>query len=261
MSRSRSWIFTLNNYTSDDETTLQSLDCRYIIYGREIAPTTGTPHLQGYVYFNEAKTLSSVKKKISKTAHLEIPQGTATQNREYCSKDKDFFEKGIIPDQNDKNGKTKLTPASKFSDCTTLAQYKWLQTLKTQTIQSRTEKPTVLWFHGPTGTGKSKLAYSYPDVYPKNETKWWDGYYGQQTIVIDDFEKNTYWTFRTLLKVIDRYPFLVEYKGGTLQLNSPTIIITSEHPPEHYTETKTEYQQLIRRIDKVEDFSKKKILD
>lgn len=41
--------FTLNNYTEEDERRIQESSeiYRYAIYGRELAPTSGTPHLQG----------------------------------------------------------------------------------------------------------------------------------------------------------------------------------------------------------------------
>lgn len=41
--------FTLNNYTEEDEQRIQAgvEFYRYAVYGRELAPTTGTRHLQG----------------------------------------------------------------------------------------------------------------------------------------------------------------------------------------------------------------------
>lgn len=45
MSRSRSWQFTVNNYIDSDLTRLAQVECVYIVYGKEVAPTTGTPHL------------------------------------------------------------------------------------------------------------------------------------------------------------------------------------------------------------------------
>lgn len=41
--------FTLNNYSEEDERRIQEGTefYRYAVYGRELAPTTGTRHLQG----------------------------------------------------------------------------------------------------------------------------------------------------------------------------------------------------------------------
>ena len=46
----------------------------------------------------------------------------------------------------------------------------------------------VLW--GPSGTGKSRfVAACWPDAFWKApESKWWDGYSGQETVVLDDFK-------------------------------------------------------------------------
>jgi len=49
--KARHWVFTQNNYDALDEGSIQrfaSLHCTSLVYAREVAPTTGTPHLQGY---------------------------------------------------------------------------------------------------------------------------------------------------------------------------------------------------------------------
>lgn len=45
------WMFTVPNYSQKEVDVLQKMgqeDCVYMCFGKEIAPTTGTPHLQGY---------------------------------------------------------------------------------------------------------------------------------------------------------------------------------------------------------------------
>lgn len=255
MSRSRAWVFTLNNYTSEDEENIKALSARYIVYGREVAPTTGTKHLQGYIYFNEAKTFSSIKKKLNPRAHLELAKGTAIENQKYCCKDKDFMEIGIMPDQHKKN--KEITADTKYIECKSLNQWKWVLAQKALRIQPRTEMPNVHWYYGSSGAGKSHQAYSSADIYSKDETKWWDGYEGQDTIVIDDFEINEYWTWRKLLKVLDKYKMTVQTKGGYIELNSPNIIITSEHDPIMTCDckTKNDKEQILRRIKVIKKFS------
>lgn len=85
MSKYRAFTFTLNNYTEDDYNYLYNMDTRYIIIGRESAPTTGTPHLQGYLYFKNQRTLSSLKKEFP-TCHWEIAHADTEYNRKYCKK-------------------------------------------------------------------------------------------------------------------------------------------------------------------------------
>lgn len=50
--RVKRFCFTLNNYNDDDLEKLKEYAqqwCQFAIIGKEIAPTTGTPHLQGYM--------------------------------------------------------------------------------------------------------------------------------------------------------------------------------------------------------------------
>lgn len=95
MSRHRAYCFTINNYNDDDIARLDSVDCQYIVYGREVAPTTGTPHLQGYVHFSAGKSVSAARKLVK--GHLTPAKGTAEQNFDYCTKEGKFTERGDRP--------------------------------------------------------------------------------------------------------------------------------------------------------------------
>lgn len=90
------WTWTLNNPTEAEALHLKGLKegQSYICYGLEIAPETGTPHLQGYVEYKNRVTMTRLKKDISPRIHVELSQGTGQQNREYCSKDGVFEEYG-----------------------------------------------------------------------------------------------------------------------------------------------------------------------
>lgn len=47
------------------------------------------------------------------------------------------------------------------------------------------------WICGPTGCGKSYgVSKEFPDAYPKMCNKWWDGYQGEDTVVIEDLDEN-----------------------------------------------------------------------
>lgn len=100
MSRSRSYVFTVNNYTSSDMAgiILMSEYARYIIIGFEVGEN-GTPHIQGYVYFDEAKTRTTLSKKWLQRAWMEAARGNAESNFDYNTKQGDVWEFGDIPDQ------------------------------------------------------------------------------------------------------------------------------------------------------------------
>lgn len=95
---SRRWVFTLNNYTQGElDLLIQNLETvKYAIFGKEQGEG-GTPHLQGFIIFNENKRLNSVKRFISNRAHVEPAKGTSLQAAEYCKKEGDFEEFGQPP--------------------------------------------------------------------------------------------------------------------------------------------------------------------
>lgn len=92
----------------------------------------------------------------------------------------------------------------------------------------------VIVLHGPAGTGKSKYCKdNYPKAYWKQRSQWWDGYNNHEHVVVDEFYG--WLPYDLLLRICDRYPLLVETKGGQVQFVAKTIIITSNlHPLQWY---------------------------
>lgn len=94
MSRSRTWCYTLNNYTQEEEEQLQAVECTYHVYGHEQGEE-GTPHLQGYIAHSTMKSLKQMKA-ISPRAHWEAAKGDAESNFAYCTKEDDssYYQTG-----------------------------------------------------------------------------------------------------------------------------------------------------------------------
>jgi len=268
MSRSRAFCFTVNNYTAEDETRIQAADCVYLVYGREVAPSTNTPHLQGYIYFSAQRTLTVLKKKLHPTAHFEVAKGSPAQNRVYCVKDGNIFEKGEMPQAGKRTDiaemKAAVTAGATMSDLIESATS--YQSLKTAELLLKYQKPPaqrevrVSWYWGPTGTGKTRSAFEEcPNAWVSGKNlNWFQGYCGQTEIILDDF-RGDFCEFHTLLRYLDRYPVQVEYKGGSAWLKATRIIITSAYPPDHVYRNRTaeDMQQLMRRIHEVRYFPSK----
>lgn len=56
-----------------------------------------------------------------------------------------------------------------------------------QVLEERKEQKKCLWYTGLPGTGKTRKAREdNPGAYYKLQNKWWDGYQGQKTVIMDD---------------------------------------------------------------------------
>lgn len=95
----------------------------------------------------------------------------------------------------------------------------------------------VFCFWGRTGSGKSRRAWEEAGVsaYPKDpNTKFWCGYRHHQHVVVDEFRGGI--SISHLLRWLDRYPVIIELKGGASVLACTKIWITSNIPPEQWYE-------------------------
>lgn len=94
--KAKHWCFTLNNYTQADidRLSMPINGTDYLIYGKEVG-TSGTPHLQGTVCFQSRKRLQQVIETIGQ-AHCSVTRYLA-QSIDYCKKDGDFLENGVVP--------------------------------------------------------------------------------------------------------------------------------------------------------------------
>lgn len=93
--RSRKYVFTINNYTDDDIARLANMGTRYLCYGKEVGEQ-GTPHIQGFLYYKNAKSFKSLKKNLPR-ARIQVAEGSVESNVEYCSKEMEFTEIGTKP--------------------------------------------------------------------------------------------------------------------------------------------------------------------
>lgn len=271
MTRSRKWAFTY--YEIDKKQIFDDWEAEYLIVGHEICPTTGREHFQGYVRWKHPRSFEQMIKKLP-GAHLECAKGSDKQNADYCSKEKILVEKGEMKEEKKgerkdlKEIKRRLTEGDYIADvavenCKNYQQLKYAEGLNKYIKRKVTyEKKNVKWFYGEPGCGKTREAIKAFDgdcwISGRN-LRWWDGYCGQENIVIDDF-RGDYCTLHELLRILDGYNYRVEIKGGSIELKAKNIIITSpSHPIEVYVGNEN-HKQLMRRIDQVVYFNKDIVL-
>lgn len=110
--RSRGWSFVINNWTIDDCSLVSSLyydyRAQYVIGGFEEGDQESTPHIQGYVYWKDAKSYTRVLSILApnhienadpKKDRVELKAQRCFDNYAYCSKDDSFYEIGRYPEQ------------------------------------------------------------------------------------------------------------------------------------------------------------------
>jgi len=260
-SRARNFMFTLNNYTDEHIEKLAQLPCRAMGYGKEIGEN-GTPHLQGWVCFENARVFNAVRKKFL-GAHLEIMRSRLETNRKYCMKDGDYFERGDIPVTQEAKGQMEkdrweriktLAQEGKVEEIEGGVYCRLFKTLKAIAAEHApklvaNDKLDNLWYYGASGTGKSKLArQDNPGAYIKLNNKWWDGYNGEDVVIIDDFDKYDIGLSGHLKRWSDHYPFPAEYKGGVKLIRPKRIIVTSNYTPEEIWDDEATLGPIRRRF-------------
>lgn len=252
----RNWVFTsFADYFILDEKHHNVI--RYCVWQKEKCPNTGRTHFQGYIELNKAVRMSGVKKIIGE-AHIEPRKGTRDQARNYCMKQESRVEgpwefpnpEAFESKQGSRNDLDEIALCIKDKGLNNainsypnmfVKYHKGMIALAAHEIKSKVPKwrdvnVTVFW--GEAGSGKTKRAFEscgdswFKLDYAKNSV-WWDGYAGEEVIIIDDFYG---WIpYSQLLNILDGYPLRLEIKGGfTYALFSKVIITSNKHPNSWY---------------------------
>ena len=247
--RIRAWCLTLNNPTDEELMHLNGLDERYMkyaIFGMEVGEE-GTPHIQGYVAFKNAKTLTATKKFLgTDRVHMEIAQGTPFENFSYCSKDTEFFEVGTRPEEHGEldawedilamieGGFNNRQIVRKYPGIAIRCQsaiekyrteYEWAECRAWRDME-------VSYIGGPTGCGKTRgILYNDDgsvdtDVYRcTNGKNPFDKYDGESTIVFEEFRSQ--YMCRDMLNWIDGHPLLLPARYADRMAKFTKVVILS----------------------------------
>lgn len=125
-------------------------------------------------------------------------------------------------------------------------------------LEPRTQ-PYVVVLHGPTGTGKSHRAQTIVDNNGGGFTfrrgnggnMWADGYDPlRHPVVVFDEMDGGFMPYRQLLRVCDKWPLVLDTKGGCVNFTPKIIVFTSsKHPKEWYSvDTVKDTTELMRRL-------------
>lgn len=271
--RSRKFCFTAWNIDTTPDENYPGL--RYLIYQKELSPTTNKLHWQGYCEFEKSQRYAAVKKMCGDdTAHVEAANGTADHNKRYCGKSESRvegpWEFGEPKTQGQRTDLKKL--AKQVIDINkplvdtmldnpemTIKYPRGIQTLRNAAmLKAGREQRNIEVFViiGEPGLGKTRTIfdkYKPEEIYKLNnstQTIWFDHYDGEHVLLIDDFKGWIPYTY--LLNLLDRYPVSLPVKGGHTYALWKTVYITSNYYiNEWYDGTKYDMNALDRRITNV----------
>jgi hypothetical protein len=201
---------------------------------------------------------------------LEKARGTPEQASVYCKKDEsreggtEFEEFGQLPSQGRRSDLDEIACAIRSGSSIQevanqfpsqfIRYQRGIEGFQAVNVEPRKFKTEVFWLYGATGTGKSYWAsVKFPEAYWKmGGNKWWDGYVGQDAVIIDDYRRDLC-AFHELLRMLDRNPYKVERKGSAIEFRARSVVITTPKHPRLTWEGRTDEElgQLLRRVEHV----------
>jgi len=261
-SRSRNWCATLNA-TDDDFLPERPFDEKvfdekmtYLIYQLERGGNAARRHWQCFFVLKNPASLHQMKKWFGDRFHFEVARDVLASIA-YCTPANGKegvltpgVEFGTRPSQGKRNDlesvKTLIDEGASMLDVANsnfgafvrynrgFALYK---SLVDQT--PRDFKTEVIVFWGPPGSGKTYHCNELAEgkafwcMKQNNPTVWWDGYDGQQDVIIEDFKG---WMPHTMfLGITDQYKAGVRTSNmGEINFRSKRIFITSNYHPQDW---------------------------
>lgn len=259
--RFRSFAFTGNNMDTearrDLEGVLKAAGAIHIVMGMEKG-ASGTPHIQGNVYWGNAKTFKAART-ILKGCHVSATR-MIEKSVEYCKKEGNFTEWGTLPLLSAKARGKMGGEKEKIRWSTALNHLKAgrmelvdpqiqvqhfgnLLKIKDHYMaqvwpQYRFDLRECFWFFGKAGTGKTRMAkkmlggHEHRAYYKVPDTgKWFDNVNLEQSVIImDDFAPDHTRIVGAMMKQWYDSPMCrVETKGGSVMVNFAAGVVTSNY--------------------------------
>lgn len=223
----------------------------------------GNPHLHAYVKFEKGLSPPNY------TPTLDLPDPYAKHGNYQAVRS---FRKSVTYCQKDGDYITNLDEAQLLSPQAKRA--KFAQDLQVRSVSEMVLDGTInfqaaraasyaksimttayehdtvrgVWIYGPSGSGKSHMArQNYGPVYVKPQNKWWDGYNGEKTVLLDDYDAGSMLGHH--LKIwSDKYACTGEIKSGTINLAHEKFIVTSNYSILECFGTDGEENELVRAL-------------
>lgn len=248
----RNWCWTLNNPNDETEDILRVQlggdgAVRYAIWQLERGES-GTRHLQGYLELTKVMRIAGLKQLFHPfKPHFEKRRGTREQARDYCRKDESSLG-GRVELGEWEQQRGRRTDIEDFAnairegdgDLQLLCKYpgqflrfgSMVQRARHASHKRVRREMRVIVCSGKTGSGKSHFAWHYRDgdfsrIYKLFQKKpvWFDGYAGEDTLFIDEWEGEP--ACELLKEICDVWPYTAPVKGGSVLAQWDTVIIAT----------------------------------
>ena len=226
-----------------------------MVMGKEMGEDRKTPHLQGYIQFSRRLRLTQVKKIDylgTNRTHWEIARKDAQTNIDYCTKEEGeptskiwYWKKGKQVTKGQRSDLQEIRRMIQAGvpeiDIANAWWEHWLRYWRSferyrglvcQKKGTEERDVSVYWFSGPPNCGKSKEAHRMAKAMNKpyyvicgEQMQWWDGYNGEETIIIEEYHNSVKLTW--LLCLLDRYICRLPVKGLHTYACWTTVIVTT----------------------------------
>lgn len=271
MARSRNYCFTDFQDTDYEKLYTEYKDIiRYICFGKEICPKTGKKHIQGWIQLVNPRRFGGIKKLLGPKVHIEACRGSEYDNDKYCTKDGKYKTFGKFKTQGMRTDleaiKKNIDDGSSRSEIiadhfSTYCRYRngindYIN-IKEESKRSKFREVEVEYIHGDTGTGKTRYGMAQCQYKITGDNlQWWDGYNGESSILIDEYDNNI--PITKLLNILDGYKLRLPIKGGFTYANWTKVIITSNNDKSclHPNAKPAHRKALFRRITRTIHFEK-----
>lgn len=222
---------------------------RGIAWGKEICPTTKREHNQAYIQMYKQCRFTQIYKNLKISGKFFVMKGSIQQNEDYCKKEGvytklgSFVSRGFRSDLH--NIKDDLKTGSSLYDIMEnytgdfIRYSNGIQKMKSLIDNKQANKfrnVTTTALIGDAGSGKTSYVcnkYGYENVFivenGQDDKFLFDGYDGEKTILIDDFNGNIKYT--TLLRILDGHKYGINIKNGRTYARWENVYITSNNKP------------------------------
>nr|WAE42748.1 MAG: replication associated protein [Cressdnaviricota sp.] len=256
----------------------------YLVYQMEKSPSTGKLHMQGFIHVNKKTSFHWIINNLGNNCHVEAAhdiQGSIAYCQKAETREQGPWHFGVEPKgqgqrtdldsiyQALKEGKHVSTLMEKDPHVARFEKHiKFMQFCIGESHSDRQAHGVQVWvLWGDAGSGKTGYAINHMcangDYFKldctgvKGGNLWFDGYEGQKTLILDDFD-NGVCSISFLKTLLDKYKMRIPIKTSHSWAQWDRVIMTAnDHPADWWNnQSETNIAALKRRINHILYFDK-----